>query len=262
VKNRKAEAVKKRIAERKKETTHFKNWQLEQNLIVKDESTTIENHESNVDQFLSDNGKQIKKENMTYANWFLFRFMVSMCLVLIVAILFRSKNPSLDGFKSFVENAMKRDYQFAKISNWTNETLGDSFSFSPIAFFEKKSDSNLNDNVIPVAGKLKESFKKNGKGITVETNRDKSVKAIKAGVVIFAGYDEIHGKTIIVQQANKMNVWYGNLATIKVNLYQHVTNGEALGTVTNKGSSNYGEYYFAIEKNDKFLDPTKVISFE
>jgi stage IV sporulation protein FA len=262
VKNRKAEAVKKRIAERQKETIHFKNWHIEQKLLEKDDSITIENHESNEEIFLSDQGKQIKQQNMTYANWFLFRLMVSMCLVLIVAILFRSTNPSLDGFKSFVENAMKRDYQFAKISNWSNETLGDSFSFSPMSFFEKKSNSNLNDNVIPVSGKLKESFKKNGKGITVETNRDKSVTAIKAGVVIFAGIDESHGKTIIVQQTNKMNVWYGNLATIKVNLYQHVTNGEALGTVTNKGTTNSGEYYFAIEKNDKFLDPTKVISFE
>ena len=262
MKNRKVEAVKQRIAERKKESIHLKNWHSEQKLLEENDTTTMYNHESNEDYLPSKQSKQINQDNMTYANWFLFRLMVSMCLVLIIAILFRSTNPSLNGVKSFVENAMKRDYQFAKISNWTNETLGDSFSFSPMSFFDKKSDSNLNENVIPVSGKVKESFKKNGKGITVETTRDKSVTAIKAGVVIFAGYNEIYGKTIIVQQSNKMNVWYGNLATIKVNLYQHVTNGEALGTVTNKGTTNHGEYYFAIEKSNKFLDPTKVISFE
>ncbi|MDF2558418.1 MAG: peptidase [Bacillales bacterium] len=264
MKNRKAEAVKKRIAERKRVILQNKKWQPEQEIFENNDLPlieTTENSNSN-DSFQQEPNKSIGQNTHTFSDWFLFRLLVSMCFVLIVAIMFRSTNPSLDSYKTFLKNSMKRDYQFAKISNWTSKTMGDMFSFSPIEFFKSSEGLRKNSDVIPVSGKVVESFKKNGKGITVETERDKDVTSIQDGIVIFAGIDKNHGKTIIVQQSDQMNVWYGNLGSIKVNLYQHVSSGESLGKVLNKSTSNRGEYYFAIEKDDKFFDPSKVISFE
>lgn len=267
MKNRKAEAIKKRITERKKVNLQNKNWHQEQESFEKNdfaymEKTEIHKDDLNSEQSNLDQNEKKELNNPTFSDWFLFRLLLSMCLVLIVAIIFRSTNPSLNSFKSFIKNSMKKDYQFVKISNWTSKTMGDMFSFSPMEFFKSSDGLNQNNDVIPVSGKVIESFKKNGKGITVETNRDKVVTAIQDGIIIFAGYEKNHGKTIIVQQSNQMNVWYGNLGSIKVNLYQHIASGDALGIVTNDSVSNRGEYYFAIEKDNKFLDPSKVITFE
>lgn len=268
MKNRKAEAVKKRITERKKVILQNKKWYPEQESLEKNDFAYMEKAEISKDYFNLDQNNKTDQDNKTeqntptFSDWFLFRLLFSMCFVLIVAIMFRSTNPSFDAFKSFIENSMKKDYQFAKISTWTSKTMGDMFSFSPLDFFKTSDELKQNSEVIPVSGKVIESFKKNGKGITVETNRDKAIATIQDGIVIFAGYDKNHGKTVIVQQSNQMNVWYGNLGSIKVNLYQHINTGDSLGTVTNDSISNRGEYYFAIEKDNKFLDPSKVISFE
>ena len=81
------------------------------------------------------------------------------------------------------------------------------------------------------------------------------------GTVIFAGNKENYGKIVIVQHADGSESWYGQLKEIYVKNYDQVKAGQALGVVNPTGVDT-GEFYFAIKKDEKFIDPVQVISFE
>ena len=79
-----------------------------------------------------------------------------------------------------------------------------------------------------------------------------------------AGVKEGLGKTVVVQHADKTETWYGNLDEIDVKLYEYVEKRQVVGTVSGSTGEDKskGKYYFAIKKDDKFIDPIQVIRFE
>ncbi len=253
MKNRKVDETKKRIAERRRNANPFQTaWAfVEQD----DEEDSLHDVQKSVDN----SHNKVPTTRSFASNWFVFRVLISIALVLTVGILYRSQAPSLDSARQWVGQAFATDFQFAKVSDWLASKVGDLSSFAPVDFL--KSNNNDNKKAIPVSGKLLESFKKNGEGILVETEANKNVTTINAGVVIFAGEDEVHGKTVVVQQKD-MNVWYGNLSDIEVTLYQHLDQNVAVGKVSPGTNGNSGEYYFAIEKDQKYVDPIQVITLE
>jgi stage IV sporulation protein FA len=90
------------------------------------------------------------------------------------------------------------------------------------------------------------------------------VKAIKEGVVTSVGVKDGLGKTIVIQHSDKSESWYGNLADIKVSLYDNVKKEQVVGTVSDSTGTDKtkGKYYFAIKKEDQFINPIQVIRFE
>ena len=71
-------------------------------------------------------------------------------------------------------------------------------------------------------------------------------------MVVFIGKKEGYGNTIIVQQVNGVDLWYGNINNSNVKLYDYIEKGEILGDTLNndlylvykkEGSTvNYEEY--------------------
>ncbi|MEH7279219.1 M23 family peptidase, partial [Bacillus toyonensis] len=47
-----------------------------------------------------------------------------------------------------------------------------------------------------------------------------------------------------------------------VKLYDYVSKKQKIGTVSNYANNKNGKFYFAIKKNEKFVDPIQVISFD
>ena len=79
--------------------------------------------------------------------------------------------------------------------------------------------------------------------------------------MIFAGTKEDNGKMVIVQHADGSESWYGELSEIFVKVYDQVEAGQALGIVKSTGAET-GEFYFALKKDERFIDPVQVIKFE
>ncbi|KYD10880.1 M23 family metallopeptidase [Heyndrickxia sporothermodurans] len=194
---------------------------------------------------------------------FLFKILVSAVLVLFVAIVFKSSTPKLDQVKSFVNNTMTSEFQFAAVSNWYEKQFG-----KPLALFPIKNDGKDNnsiakeDYVMPASGKVLTNFSADGRGVMIETKSDESVDAMDGGKVIFAGKKEDLGKTVIIQHPDMTESWYGNLETIQVKEYEEVHTGKKVGTVSNAADGLTGEFYFAIKQGKKFIDPIQVIKFE
>ena len=91
-----------------------------------------------------------------------------------------------------------------------------------------------------------QSLYKDGVKLTVEDNY--LVPIIESGIVVFMGEKEEYGQTVIVQQVNGIDVWYSNVDTSNISLYQYLTKGNLLG----EAKSNY--IYMVFQKDGKFLD--------
>jgi stage IV sporulation protein FA len=191
---------------------------------------------------------------------FVFKTLLSACLVLVTAILFKNPSDSLEPARQFVKNTMEQEFQFAAVSKWYEKQFGE-----PLAFLEPKQETKTTGKsyAVPASGRVLESFQKNGQGVMIETTSNAKVEAMNEGIVTFAGMKEKLGKTVIIQHADGSESWYGNLSTISVKLYDFVETGKQVGTaMASADDQTKGVFYFAIKQGDHFIDPIQVISFE
>ncbi|MDC2863230.1 MULTISPECIES: M23 family metallopeptidase [unclassified Bacillus (in: firmicutes)] len=185
---------------------------------------------------------------------FLFKLLLSAILVLVVAILFKNTTTSFEGPRTVVEQTMKEEFQFATVSKWYESKFGKPLSFLPSS--EKKTKQKEKNYAVPASGKVTQSFQANGQGVFVQTAANAVVESVNEGIVVSIGQKEGFGNTVEIQHADGTESWYGNLGEASVKLYDYVAKKQKVGTVAN------GKFYFAFKKNEKFIDPIQVISFE
>lgn len=196
---------------------------------------------------------------------FLFKVLASACLVLIVAILFRSPSDEADKVQHYIKQTMGQEFQFAAVSDWYVRQFGKPLALLPAKNPNEDSVDGLseeNEYALPASGKILEDFGDNGQRITIETGKGAAVEAMNEGLVHFVGMKEGFGKTVIVQHADKSETWYGNLNGIDVNLYEYISKGTKVGSAMDSADNTKGAFYFAIKKGDHFIDPVQVIKFE
>lgn len=191
-----------------------------------------------------DKSKFLNKKNNRNDGNELKKFIVSFvskCLVSIVIFLLlliiSNKNISL---KEKINNKVfKNNISFATINSWCKNKLGGILPFDKVVapdvtvFNEKFTYKE-------------QSLYKDGVKLTVEDSY--LVPIIESGIVVFMGEKEEYGQTVIVQQVNGIDVWYSNVDTSNISLYQYLTKGNLLG----EAKSNY--IYMVFQKDGKFLD--------
>jgi stage IV sporulation protein FA len=195
---------------------------------------------------------------------FLFKILASACLVLIVAIVFRSETERAEPVKQFVVKTMETEFQFAAVSDWYEKQFGKPLALLPVKT-EEPAQENTNNGTqyaLPASGRILEDFGDNGQKITIETGKDALVEAMNEGLVTFVGTKDGFGKTIIIQHGDKSETWYGNLSDFEVNVYEYIDAGAKVGKATAVPDGEKGTFYFAIKKGDDFVDPIGVIKFE
>lgn len=69
-----------------------------------------------------------------------------------------------------------------------------------------------------------------------------------SGLVVFIGEKEGYGNTVIIQQANGIDLWYGNIESVNVKLYDYVETGVLIGTTLNDN------LYLVYKKDGEVLD--------
>ena len=160
---------------------------------------------------------------------FIFKILASACLVLIVAIMFRSQTPILDPAKEFVTKSMQEDFQFAAVSDWYESTFGKQLALLPTSDPDKipnsENESKQMQYALPASGRILEEFGENGQRITIEIGKDANVEAMNEGLVSFIGQKDGFGQTVVIQHADKSEAWYGNLSSMDVTLYEYIEKG-------------------------------------
>lgn len=85
----------------------------------------------------------------------------------------------------------------------------------------------------------------NGFSLTLNNNY---VSALNSGIVIYIGNKDDYNKTVIIENSDGVEEWYGNLNNISVNLYDYVKKNDLIGDTFNN------TLYLEFKKGDKYLD--------
>lgn len=180
----------------------------------------------------SGNDNELKK--------FLIAF-ISKCLICVIVflVLLIISNKSTNLKEKINNEVFKNNISFAKINNWCKNKLGGVLPFDKVV---TPSVTVFNEKLTYKS----QSLYKDGVKLIVEDNY--LVPIIESGIVVFIGEKEEYGQTIIVQQVNGIDVWYSNIDTNNISLYQYLTKGNLLG----EAKSNY--IYMVFQKEGKFLD--------
>lgn len=144
-------------------------------------------------------------------------------------------------FKStFYKEVYEKNFSFATLNKYYEKYFG-----SPIPFknlFKEKTDTVFNEKLTYTES----SLYKDGVKLTVGTNYLVPVK--ENGLVVFIGEKEGYGNTVIIEQADGIDVWYSNLKEINVNLYDYVKKGSLLG------ENNDDFIYLIFKKEGNVID--------
>lgn len=170
---------------------------------------------------------------------FSFFSRVAITIILTLTVFITLKNNKTLKAK-FYKQVFETNFSFATVNNWYEKTFG-----SPIPFknyFKEEEVAVFNEKL---------SFKEanqylDGVALTVQNNY--LVPILESGLVVFSGEKEGYGNTVIIQQSNGIDVWYGNLNQINVKLYEYVEKGSLLG------ESNETLLYLVFKKGGATLD--------
>ena len=155
-------------------------------------------------------------------------------IFLLVSIILINKNENI---RKFYEDKVFNDsISFIKFNELYNKYFGSITSIYPteeLVFNESIQYSNI-DNYL------------NGKVLTVSNNY--IVPSIGSGIIVYLGDKDNLGNTCIIQGVDGVDIWYSNIDTSNLTLYDYVSKGDMLGTTLSD------KLYLTLEKNNEFID--------
>lgn len=181
--------------------------------------------------------KKINEEKIIkYLRSLILRSLTVIVLFLILAIVSKSNQTYKD---LIVTNLYEKNISFTKIKNLYNKYLGGIVPLDKI-----KTDT------IPVFNEELEYTNKSiyYDGVKLEVITDYLVPIIEEGMVIYIGEKENYGNVVIIEGIDGIEIWYGNMETTTVELYDYVEKNTYLGQTKNNN------LYLAYSKDGKFLD--------
>lgn len=96
-------------------------------------------------------------------------------------------------------------------------------------------------------------------GVDLTSASNDTVKSVKPGKVLVAGFHGNMGNTVLIRHANGIETLYGHLDRIFVKPGEEVPEGKPLGTVGNTGQSTGKHLHFEVLIGSYQVDPKKVI---
>lgn len=189
-------------------------------------------------------------------NRFLLQMLLSLFILGAVVAIDRSEIEWWENdARSFTEDALTEDYDFAGTATWIEQRFGQFPSLLPtVQLFKSKE-------VIPVLspplnGTIVESFSPAFTGIIIETGVAEEVHPIGPGWVRAIEKKKGMGTVIVIQHADSLESSYGFLGKAFVKKNDWVYPDSVIGVV--------GEQSLFLQIRDKkaFIDPMDVVPFE
>lgn len=180
---------------------------------------------------------KIKKN---YFKNLLIRIMVVIILFISLAIVYKSN----EKFKNYIDKYLYSDsISFTKIKKFYNKYLGGVLP-------KIKEDSTS----LVFNEKINYSFKeKYYDGVHLKVEDSYLVPVLEEGMVVFIGYKEYYGNTVIVESLDGIYYWYGNVSNTSIKLYDYIEKNSFIGEAS-------GDLYLVFSKDDKYLDYEEFIS--
>ncbi|MBO9600413.1 MAG: M23 family metallopeptidase [Cohnella sp.] len=175
--------------------------------------------------------------------------------------------PGSEEARAWMVDSVTNDMDFEAIEAWYSDTFGGSPSF--LSFSSKGGETkevaaslNRDDTVLPVQGRIVQSYEQSGSGVQVAAPGGSDIVAVYAGRVIQVQAESENGLTILVQHPDRILSVYGNLQKASVKENDWVEAGDKLGELRSSPGGGESKLYFAMQQNGKKLNPTEVVSFD
>jgi stage IV sporulation protein FA len=181
--------------------------------------------------------------------------------------MFRVDHPLTEQGRVYVRAALTQSMDLNGLAAWYDRHFGGSPSFLPAMDPSKHQEPAQRVSVTskhfftPLQGKLLSGFNPDKSGILLEAKAGSPVSAIDKGVVVFAGLKEESGYTVILQHSDGMKSVYGKLEPGTVEVNDWLQGGETVGLVAKSGGAA-SSLYFAVQKNEKYVNPADVVTLD
>ncbi|NHN30090.1 M23 family metallopeptidase [Paenibacillus agricola] len=200
-------------------------------------------------------------------NSFRTKLWMSCCLFALIWGVFQLNHPLVNQAKSQIASALNKPFDFQNVAFWYERQFGGNPSLLPawIPAMQQEAQKVTAHNkpyFSPVQGKVIAPFESSRLGVTLETKGDAVVSAIDTGLVIYKGNKDDTGYTIIIRHADGMQSNYGWIEQASVELNDWIKGGEKIGTVSKNAAKQAGYLYFAVSKDNRFLNPVDVVAFD
>lgn len=180
--------------------------------------------------------KSFNKPEITIENKkikvFISKFLIAIIFFLSSLIFTNISDKNLLMYKEYV---LTESLPFTKIKGWYEDLFGEvlpSKENAMTVFNGKLVYKNIEDYL-------------DGEALTVG---DKTIiNSLASGVVVFTGVKEGYGNTIIIQGIDGIDIWYGNLDNIAINLYDYIEKDTILGETKDD------KLYLVIKSDNEFI---------
>lgn len=168
--------------------------------------------------------------------------------------------------RAFIAKSLTVEMDFQAAQAWYERYFGGAPSFIPI--FKTNEDHGLRVGAAagfspPIEGSLASPFAISLKGVEIIPDTSSlQVKAIDTGRVLRVAQEAETGQTVTVQHAGGYVSVYGHLEQISVEKGDWLEGGDVLGSLPPRTQSPLPTLYFAIKKDDRYIDPADVIPFD
>ena len=180
--------------------------------------------------------KKTEEKLIKYLRSLILRSLTVIVLFLILAILSKSSITYKD---VIVSNIYEKNISFAKIKKLYTKYLGG------IVPLDKTIDNEIavfNEELTYDNASIYHD------GVKLEVQNNYLVPIQEEGMVIFIGEKENYGNVVIIEGIDGIDIWYGNMETTTVKLYDYVEKSTYLGTTKDN------ILYLAYQKDGTFLD--------
>ena len=176
------------------------------------------------------------KEKKSYNK--ITKFLITIVITLLALILLKSNN----NFKTFFyKNIYDKNFSFSKVNKVYKDIFGTPIPFSNLL--------NKNKTSLVFNEKLEYSDKsKYLDGVKLTVSNNYLVPTQVNGMVVFIGEKENYGKTVIISGTDGVDIWYSNMKTTSVKLYDYVEKGSLIG------ETNDTTLYLVYKKDGKVLN--------
>ena len=129
-----------------------------------------------------------------------------------------------------------------------NELFKTDFNFSKInKLYGKLFDNDESESVSLNTNLNYTNYSPYLDGVSLDMSYGEPISLMDSGIVVFIGEKEGYGNTLIVQQSNGIDLWYGNIENVSVALYDYVNKNTNIATSKN-------ELFLVYQKNGEYLD--------
>lgn len=192
----------------------------------------------NINDYRSSTSKKVEKRLVLKKS---VRKFINRCLIVIIlflgCLIMVKSNTS---FKSKIIDYVYSDsFKFTKLRSIYEKYFGKILSADKVVPEEKKV---FNEKISYNSANVYKD------GVKLAVSFNYMVPTLESGIVVFMGEKEGYGNTIIIEQIDGIDVWYSNIKSNQVKMYDYVEKGSMLGEVSGDA------FYMVFQKDGNYLN--------